>query len=130
MGSDMIVLQFWSSSAAKSQLRAAQLLCEFTRNRTLTFTGAFRICVYNWSQYQPTAGLTTQGLPFLHLGPLNPVMHKQRYPLSVKPLWQVALLSQGLSTQALWGQKKNSNNLHIIRWNIDIMENEQHINQQ
>ena len=57
--------------------------------------------VYETVIHELTTGLTLQGLPFSHLGPLNPVVHKQRYPLSVKPLWQVELLSQGLSTQAL-----------------------------
>lgn len=40
--------------------------------------------------------------PFWHWWPWNPGVHKQRYPLSVKPVWQVALLMQGLLAQPLY----------------------------
>ena len=38
-------------------------------------------------------------LPVLHSWPVYPAWHTQRYPLGVKPVWQVALLSQGVLTQ-------------------------------
>ncbi len=53
-------------------------------------------------------------LPFWHSGPWNPGAHKQRYPFSVNPVWQVAWFLQGLLTQALWKKKQNEENANVV----------------
>ena len=49
--------------------------------------------------------LNLQNSPISQYSPLNPVVHIQRYPLSVKPVWQVALFSQRLFTHLFWDRK-------------------------
>ena len=63
-----------------------------TRDRSVSYDQPNDIGVLPWSQFWP----------------LNPAVHKQRNPFSVKPLWQVALFLQWFLTHALWSQKEET----------------------
>ena len=45
-------------------------------------------------------------IPFLQWQPVNPAVHKQRYPLPVKPVWQVALFLQEFFKHAFLDKEK------------------------
>ena len=48
---------------------------------------------------------TYRNSPISQYSPLNPAVHIQRYPLSVKPVWQVALFLQRFFTHLFWDGK-------------------------
>ena len=56
-----------------------------------------------------TVQLGFNDLPTPQSWPVNPEVHRQRYLLSVKPDWQIALFLQGDIRQAFWKTKTKNN---------------------
>ena len=64
-------------------------------------------CIFVWPGKKKACSTDTlfRELPVSQWFPLKPAVHKQRYPLSVKPVWQVALFLQGFFAHAFYGRK-------------------------
>ena len=71
------------------------------------FQVLMKYCIFVWPGKKKACSTDTlfRELPVSQWFPLKPAVHKQRYPLSVKPVWQVALFLQGFFAHAFYGRK-------------------------